>query len=46
MYASFETSLRALTESADPVDVDAAAAFGRLGAPDGPDLSVAAAAQL
>jgi tetratricopeptide (TPR) repeat protein len=44
--ASFETSLGALTESADPTDSDAAAAFGLLGVPDGPDLSLGAAARL
>jgi tetratricopeptide (TPR) repeat protein/transcriptional regulator with XRE-family HTH domain len=44
--ASFETSLRALTEGADRIDGDAAAAFGLLSTPDGPDLSLAAAARL
>jgi tetratricopeptide (TPR) repeat protein/transcriptional regulator with XRE-family HTH domain len=44
--ASFETSLRALTESADPIDREAAAAFGLLSVPDGSDLSLAAAARL
>lgn len=46
VQASFETSLRALTESGDPVDLDAAAAFGLLSVPDGHDLGLAGAARL
>jgi tetratricopeptide (TPR) repeat protein len=44
--ASFDVSLRALEQSADPADRAAAAAFGLLSLPGGPDLSVAAAASL
>jgi len=44
--ASFEVSLHALQHSADPVDHSAARAFGLLGLPDGPDLSLTAAARL
>jgi tetratricopeptide (TPR) repeat protein/transcriptional regulator with XRE-family HTH domain len=44
--ASFDVSLRALRESADPLDRNAAGAFGLLGLPDGPDLGVPAAARL
>jgi tetratricopeptide (TPR) repeat protein/transcriptional regulator with XRE-family HTH domain len=44
--ASFEVSLAALESSPDPIDRAAAAAFGRCGLPDGPDLGVTAAARL
>jgi hypothetical protein len=44
--ASFDVSLQALEESPDPVDRAAAAAFGLLGLPDGPDLGVEIAARL
>jgi DNA-binding SARP family transcriptional activator/tetratricopeptide (TPR) repeat protein len=44
--ASFDVSLHSLQHSPDTVDQAAAAAFGLLGLPDGPDLSVAAAARL
>jgi len=43
---SFDVSLRTLEESPEPGDCDAAAAFGLLGLPDGPDIGVAAAARL
>jgi tetratricopeptide (TPR) repeat protein len=46
VWASFEVSLHALQHSEDPVDQAAAAAFGLLSLPDGPDLGVAAAARL
>jgi transcriptional regulator with XRE-family HTH domain len=44
--AAFDISRNVLQESPDPVDRAACAAFGLLGLPDGPDLSVAAAARL
>jgi DNA-binding SARP family transcriptional activator len=44
--ASFEVSHRELRDSADRLDREAAAAFGLLGVPDGPDLGVVAAACL
>ena len=44
--ASFDVSLHALHESPDPLDRAAVAAFGLLSLPDGPDLSLAAAARL
>ena len=43
---SFGVSVRALQHSTDATDHAAAAAFGLLGLPDGPDLSLAAAAEL
>jgi len=43
---SFEVSLHAIQDSPDPVDHAAAAAFGLLSLPDGPDLGVTAAARL
>jgi DNA-binding SARP family transcriptional activator/tetratricopeptide (TPR) repeat protein len=46
VQASFEVSLRGLRDSADPLDRAAAAGFGLLGLPDGPDLGVPAAARL
>jgi transcriptional regulator with XRE-family HTH domain len=46
VQASFDISLQALQESSDPIDQRAAAAFGLLSLPDGPDLGVAAAARL
>jgi tetratricopeptide (TPR) repeat protein len=44
--ATFQVSLHTLQHSPDPRDQAAAAAFGLLGLPDGPDLEVAAAASL
>jgi DNA-binding SARP family transcriptional activator len=44
--AAFDVSLQALQRSPDLVDQAAAAAFGLLSLPDGPDLEVAAAARL
>ena len=44
--ASFDVSLQALRTSPDAVDRAAAAAFGLLSLPDGPDLGTAAAARL
>jgi tetratricopeptide (TPR) repeat protein/transcriptional regulator with XRE-family HTH domain len=44
--AAFDVSLRALQESDDRVDRAGAMAFGLLSLPDGPDLSLAAAARL
>jgi DNA-binding SARP family transcriptional activator/tetratricopeptide (TPR) repeat protein len=44
--ASFEVSLHVLRDSPDPLDQAAAAAFGLLGLPDGPDLDALAAARL
>jgi tetratricopeptide (TPR) repeat protein len=44
--ASFDVSLHTLNESVDSVDRRAAATFGLLSLPDGPDLDVAAAARL
>jgi hypothetical protein len=44
--ASFDVSLRTLERSPDPVDRAAAAAFGLLSLPNGPDLGLAAAARL
>jgi tetratricopeptide (TPR) repeat protein len=44
--ANFEVSLQALEHSGDPVDRAAVGAFELLSLPDGPDLSVAAAARL
>jgi len=44
--ASFDVSLHALAQSSDPVDQAAAAAFGLLSLPDGPDLGLVAAAPL
>lgn len=44
--ASFEVSLHVLRDSPDPLDQAAAAAFGLLGLPDGPDLDASAAARL
>lgn len=44
--ASFNVSLEALKQSPDPSDRAAVGAFGLLSLPDGPDLGVAAAAQL
>jgi DNA-binding SARP family transcriptional activator/tetratricopeptide (TPR) repeat protein len=44
--ASFDVSLDALQTSGDPVERAAAAAFGPLSLPDGPDLGVATAARL
>jgi tetratricopeptide (TPR) repeat protein/transcriptional regulator with XRE-family HTH domain len=44
--ASFEVSLEVLRGSAEPGDQAAAAAFGLLALPDGPDLGIAAAARL
>jgi tetratricopeptide (TPR) repeat protein/transcriptional regulator with XRE-family HTH domain len=44
--AAFDISLQVLQQSPDPVDRAAAAAFGLLSLPDGPDLSLAAAARL
>ena len=44
--ASFQVSLHTLQQSPDPVDQAAAAAFGLLSLPDGPDLGRAAAARL
>jgi tetratricopeptide (TPR) repeat protein len=46
LQASFEVSVDILRQSPDPVDQAAAAGFGPLSLPDGPDLSVAAAARL
>jgi DNA-binding SARP family transcriptional activator len=44
--AAFDVSLQALQRSPDPVDRAAAASFGLLSLPDGPDLDVAAASRL
>ena len=44
--AAFDVSLRVLQESDDRVDRAGAQAFGLLSLPDGPDLSLAAAARL
>ena len=44
--ASFDVSLDALEQSPERLDRSAAAAFGLLSLPDGPDLGVAAAARL
>ena len=44
--AAFDVSLQTLQRSPDPVDQAAAAAFGLLSVPDGPDLEVTAAARL
>ena len=44
--ASFQVSVHTLEQSPDPVDQAAAAAFGLLSLPDGPDLGRAAAARL
>jgi tetratricopeptide (TPR) repeat protein/transcriptional regulator with XRE-family HTH domain len=44
--ASFDVSLQALQDSPDPVDRAAAAAFGLLSLPDGPDVGVETAARL
>src|SRR5207249_4197079 len=44
--ASFDVSLQALEESRDSLDQAAAAAFGLLSLPDGPDIGVGAAARL
>jgi tetratricopeptide (TPR) repeat protein len=44
--ASFEVSLQDLEHGEDPLDQAAVAAFGLLSLPDGPDLSLAAAARL
>ncbi|HKN50589.1 MAG TPA: tetratricopeptide repeat protein, partial [Actinomycetota bacterium] len=44
--ASFDVSLEGLQRSPDPTDEAAAAAFGLLSLPHGPDLGVAAAARL
>jgi tetratricopeptide (TPR) repeat protein len=44
--SSFEVSAQALRDSTDALDQDAAAAFGLLSLPDGPDLSVATAARI
>jgi tetratricopeptide (TPR) repeat protein len=44
--ASFDVSLQAMDQSSDPVDQSAAATFGLLSLPDGPDLGLAAAARL
>jgi tetratricopeptide (TPR) repeat protein/transcriptional regulator with XRE-family HTH domain len=44
--ASFEVSLHALEHGRDPVDRDAAEAFGLLSLADGPDLGVPVAARL
>jgi tetratricopeptide (TPR) repeat protein/transcriptional regulator with XRE-family HTH domain len=43
--ASFDVSLSALRGSSDPVDRAAAAAFGLLSLPDGPDMSAVTAAR-
>jgi tetratricopeptide (TPR) repeat protein/transcriptional regulator with XRE-family HTH domain len=44
--AAFDVSLQVLQESSDPVDKAAAASFGLLSLPDGPDFSLAAAARV
>jgi tetratricopeptide (TPR) repeat protein len=44
--ASFDVSLHTLQESPDPTEQAATAVFGLLSLPDGPDLSLAAAAML
>jgi tetratricopeptide (TPR) repeat protein/transcriptional regulator with XRE-family HTH domain len=44
--ASFDVSLHALRKSPDPMDQSAAAKFGLLSLPEGPDLGVATAARL
>jgi DNA-binding SARP family transcriptional activator len=44
--AAFDVSLQALRYGSDGIDRAAAAAFGLLSLPDGPDLGVAAAARL
>jgi tetratricopeptide (TPR) repeat protein len=46
VQASFSISLRALERSPSPVDRVAAAAFGLLSLPDGPDFDLAAATQM
>jgi len=44
--AAFDVSLAALQDGADPIDQAAAAAFGLLSLPDGPDLDVVGASRL
>ena len=46
LRAAFDVSVESLERSSDPVDQAAAAAFGLLSLPDGPDIDAAAAAQL
>jgi tetratricopeptide (TPR) repeat protein len=46
LRASFDASLNALLESPDPRDRSAAAAFGVLSLPEGPDIGLTAAARL
>jgi tetratricopeptide (TPR) repeat protein len=46
VHAAFDVSLRVLHESDDRVDQASALAFGLLSLPDGPNLSLEAAAQL
>jgi tetratricopeptide (TPR) repeat protein len=46
VHASFQVSVHALQRSPDPIDQAAAAGFGLLSVPDGPDLGIEAAARL